>query len=1727
MNVFDLRDHLIDDYSEYISSFIEIRDPSIKEYVEQSVDEGLLWPDPLIQLNPTFEPGHWIDELADEGLLHKECKKIFRRKKEILDYGEPLRIHKHQEDAIRVAKLGQNYVLTTGTGSGKSLAYIIPIVDAILRNGSGKGTQAIVVYPMNALANSQLGELEKFLRFGYQEGKGPVTFERYTGQEDDPTRKRIMANPPDILLTNYVMLELILTRPEERQTLVNAAQNLHFLVLDELHTYRGRQGADVAMLVRRVREALNAQHMQCIGTSATLAGAGTFDQQRQEVASVASVLFGDMVKPENVIGETLRRITPEQSDSDLQYAEALKQSIQSVTPPKTFNELIKDPLAVWVESHLGLATDPSSGRLVRAKPRSITGSEGAAALVSQQTGLSVDACATALQKILLAGFRIQNPESKFPVFAFRLHQFISRGDTVYASIEPEADRYLTVHGQKFVPGERDKVLLPLAFCRECGQEYYAVRRKKDVENHTEVFLPRELNEIRGEETGEPGFLYINSEAPWPEDPQAVVERIPEEWVEDRDGELIVKRSQRKNVPQTIHVNAIGAVNEAGLQAAFLPAPFRFCLNCGVSYGARQSSDFPKLTELSSGGRSTDTTILSLSLIRELKKDPDLQEKARKLLSFTDNRQDASLQAGHFNDFIDIILLRSAIFRAVKNAGLDGIHHEVLAQKVFDALALPLAEYASDPEVRFAQKIETERALREVLGYRIYRDLKRGWRITSPNLEQCGLLQIQYTSLDELCSSEDIWQECHPALLTANPATRAKIAQVLLDFMRRELAIKVSYLDPQAQEVLRQLSNQRLVSPWAMDENEILEHAAILYPRAKMNDHDEYGGNVYLSPRGGFGQFLRRGTSFPEYGNHLSLDDTADVIDQLLHALKIAGLVEVVVDAKDDPGSKPGYQLQAAGMVWKAGDGSKAFHDPIRIPRMPVGGGKTNPYFVDFYQTVSNSILGIEAREHTAQVPSKEREVREARFRSGELPVLYCSPTMELGVDISELNAVNMRNVPPTPANYAQRSGRAGRSGQPALVFTYCTVGSPHDQYYFKRPSLMVSGAVTPPRIDLTNEDLIRSHVQAVWLAESGLSLGLSLRDLLDLSEVHTDLPCLDNVQDALRSESIRKKAQFHAHAVLSDIENELKQADWWNESWLEKVLSQVDLEFNRSCTRWRSLYLAAKQQQQVQHAIINDASRSPHDRQFAKRLRQEAESQLELLTDAENIVQSDFYSYRYFASEGFLPGYSFPRLPLSAYIPARRIKTQSDEFLSRPRFLAISEFGPRSIIYHEGSRYIINKVSLPVSETGEGFAMTRAKQCPVCGYLHTISSGDGPDRCEHCGSMLEPALNNLFRLQNVSTKRRDRISSDEEERFRQGFELQTAVRFADAGGQVSVRTAEIRANDQAVGKLTYGHTATLWRINLGWRRRANHQQYGFILDIERGYWARKDDEVGAAELDDPMSPRTARVVPFVEDHKNCLLFEPNPGLENGQIASLQAALKNAIQVLYQLEDNELLAEPLPTPDERRAILFYEAAEGGAGVLRRIVDDPTAFPRITQEALRLCHFDPISGVDLRRAEGTKEDCEAACYNCLMSYYNQVDHQLLDRQSIKEVLMEYATSEIVLSPKSVSRAEHKQMLLNLCQSDFEREWLHFIDQRELRLPTHAQKLIEACNTRPDYFYEDQHVAVYIDGFHHLYPERQKRDTEKTECMEDTGFTVIRFGISDDWEKVIASYPSVFGK
>ena len=1719
----------MEDYAAYVRSFIRIADAQVRSRVEDELASGLLWPDPLIQLNPAFEPAERVDELAAEGVLHQRCAEAFRLPGDA-EEGKPLRFYRHQADALRTAARGEDYVLTTGTGSGKSLSYIVPIVDHVLRHGSGQGIKAIIVYPMNALANSQYGELEKFLG-DPTNGRAPVTFARYTGQESDEQKRAIVANPPDVLLTNYVMLELLMTRPQERQ-LVAAAAGLRFLVLDELHTYRGRQGADVALLVRRVRDRMGGDALQCVGTSATMASGGSHAERQTAVAEVASRLFGSEVPVSNVIGETLRRATEAWSEQDDDFVDLLRERLECDGPPAgvTYEAFIADPLSRWIETAFGVRWDPEAERLTRVQPRTLRGDGGAAAELAALTGVPVERCAEHLTAGLLAGYEAgHDPETGFRPFAFRLHQFISRGDTVHASPEAETTRAITVHKQKYVPGDRSRVLLPLAFCRECGQEYYTVRRAADPATGRVAYIPRDLrDQYHDEFEGEAGFLYLNTATPWPDDDDgAIAARVPDDWLEITPTGARLRKDRRKYIPEAITVDAEGREDERGYPAAYLKAPFRFCLQCGVAYGVRQRSDFAKLTTLGSEGRSTATTILSLTAVRRLRGEASLRPEAQKLLSFTDNRQDAALQSGHFNDFVEVGLLRGGLYRAVADAGTQGLRHDELTQRVAAAMGLPFEDYAADPDVRFAAREDTEWAFRQVLGYRLYRDLRRGWRVTAPNLEQAGLLEIGYRSLDEVCAAEDVWADHHEALAQAAPDVRYAVARTLLDYMRRELAVKVDYLGKTSQERILQQSRQRLVGAWALDEDEALEEGTVVRPRARRKG--DYRGHTFLSARGGFGMFLGRGTTFPHLQDRLSLQDREGIIEQLFEALRVAGLVEAVLEPAGD-GDVPGYQIPAAALVWHAGDGERAFHDPIRVPTPPEGGGSTNAFFVTFYRYVAAGLQGMEAREHTAQVPYAERENREDRFESGNLPVLYCSPTMELGVDIGSLNVVNLRNVPPTPANYAQRSGRAGRSGQPALVFTYCTTGSSHDQYFFRRPERMVAGAVSPPRLDLANEDLVRSHVHAVWLAETRLSLGKSLLDVLDVSGEAPTLALHDHVRDTIEASGPRDRAAHRVQDVLNAVQEALSEADWYADGWVDEVLQRAPRAFDRACDRWRTLYRSALAQFTAQTAIVKDASRGLADKNQAKRLRREAEQQLELLTQVGSVGASDFYSYRYFASEGFLPGYNFPRLPLSAYIPARR-KRQHDEFLSRPRFLAISEFGPRAIVYHEGSQYVINRVILPVEGAAPGadepVLTRRAKRCERCGYLHPLAGDtDAFDLCERCAEPLPVAMTQLFRLENVSTKRRERITSDEEERMRLGYEIVTGVRFGEQDGRPTVRTAVVQEGARPLAGLAYGNAATLWRINTGWSRRKDKHRLGFVLDTERGYWARSEQEAAEAASGDALSPRTQRVVPYVEDRRNALLITPEATLEPEQMASLEAALKQAIQIHYQLEDNELAAEPLPDRGDRRQLLLYESSEGGAGVLRRLLDAPRDLALVAREALRLCHFDPDTGEDEEHAPGASERCEAACYDCLMNYRNQRDHALLDRFAVRDALLALAQATVDASPAAAPRTDHRAALGRLAGSTLEQSWLDFLDARGLRLPSDAQPLLQDHGTRPDFAYADDHVLVYVDGPPHDYPERQRRDAALTTALEDAGYVVVRFHHEDDWTETVRRLPSVFG-
>lgn len=1688
MDVFGLDHALVQDYERFARSFTTIRAQDIKEQVEQVYAGGRFWPEPIVSINPHFQHGAAISKLVAEGTLHEKTGQIFR-----ID-GEPLTLFRHQSQAVAKAATGQSFVVTTGTGSGKSLCFFIPIIDSAIRAriaGEESRTRAIIVYPMNALANSQMNELEKFIeQAGLPDSLRP-TFARYTGQEDQDERDLIRHSKPDILLTNFMMLELLMTRQSERDRQVIAnAEGLEYIVLDELHTYRGRQGADVAMLVRRLRDRLcRGNNPICIGTSATMASEGGDETRAVSVSTVASRLFGTVISTDAVIDESLERATdPKQRVND-SLKDGLKNAMnQEVGSGLTDEQLKVHPLAIWIELQIGLE---DGQKLSRRRP--VTLAEAARSL-SEFTGTAPMICREHIQAMLS---EMSKPTSQRggtghrAFLAFKLHRFISGAGHVYATLLEEGKRRITLEGQRFDPDDPDARLYPLFFCRQCGQEFHPVTLIK--EDGTERAVPRSIDETPlDEENSEQRSGYLVPLRPKDEEFQFVgnPEDYPEEWREVRGGVERLRADKKKLALESVTVNKSGVVGGQGIHGLFIPGKFRFCPAC-KDQPSTQAREINKLAGLSAEGRSSATTVLTSSALRWMN---DLghfiPSHKRKLLAFTDNRQDAALQAGHFNDFLFVSLLRSAILAAARSAGPDGLSQHDFGARVREKLGFFAVnkerrkEWMADPEAIGIRQLEAERTIAQVLTYRVWADQRRGWRYTNPNLEELRLVRAVYPGIAELAADEKLFNDAPPELRSASPVMRENALKCLFDNLRRGLAVTADSLQQSSIEGVAAASQQSLRDPWNLSQREDVRSAAALILRPiQTGVRDE----VLVVKSGPTSNLARQLRSSKIWNRRLTAKESSAVLAALLTSAEKHGFVRKVGTSFD----VEGWQLDA-GAIRLISERDANAKDP------------GNRYFVSLYESLAamlesggEGVFGFEGREHTAQVDQDRRQWREFRFRYGTddrselsndpkrwlpdeantfLPILFCSPTMELGVDISALNTVYLRNVPPTPANYAQRSGRAGRSGQAALVISYCAAQSPHDQHYFSKPQEMVSGIVKAPSLELANRDLIEAHLHAIWLAESHQELRSDIPHVLDLER--EGLPIVEELATAFSSPLLTERASSCMLRVLEGVANELPadKAPWAvDRPVLAKAVSSKAAErFNRAFSRWRQLYESARRQLTEANRRSEMRGLSAPERREVRSEQLQANEQISLLERGTSSTGSDFYTYRYLATEGFLPGYNFPRLPLYAYVPAGGGGASKATYLQRARFLGIAEFGPRSLIYHEGRAYRVTKAKLPPGRQLGDAGRLPTETLYVCDRCGAAHEGE-VERCVGCGESLAGVhpIRDILRIDNVETQAVLRITSNDEDRQRQGFEIQTVFSWPTREGAVDVTSASAILDGEPILYLDYAPGALISRINKGLRRRKKKSLLGFFINTSNGRWTKGEDEVEDGEVD-PESPASQRIVPIVQDNKNAALLRL-PGNRLSEIAAttLQHSLLRGLELTFQLEEGETYTEPVPSREKRNAILVYEATEGGAGVLSRIVQEPGKLAETAIAALELMHFENVERAIAAQDPGlltttSEARCVKGCYRCLLSYYNQPDHELIDRTDPDacRLLLKLAAATVQLSEPKGTREPGIEAWHQAIES-----W---------RLPQPSVELLVIDEVSVPLLWRDHRVAAVSEGF-----------------------------------------------
>lgn len=1722
MNILSCHSKIVSDYESYITSFLNIADEKMRAKVESEISQGKLWPDPLLQFNPSFQLAGTLDSLTNKGLLHPNLKDFFP---------SGMQLFKHQVEAIQVGTSGKGFVVTSGTGSGKSLTYMGTIFHNLLTNPNAKGVIAVVVYPMNALINSQFEEFNRY-KSNYErstDNSFPITFGQYTGQENEDQRSRMRENPPQILLTNYMMLELLLTRLRERPVKEAIFENLRFLVFDELHTYRGRQGADVALLIRRIRSQCKHSPV-CIGTSATLVSEGTHAERLDTVAALATKIFGIKFAEDQIISETLVR-----SLQNEPVNESLAESIRtSINPTGPVEELAKHPLTYWLEDNFAL--QETEGRLVRALPGRIS---EIVQQLSQFTGFDEPLCRTRLNEMLqwisAANQYLQQKGKRHTYLPFKLHQFISQTGAVYTTLDQDEHRFITLEPGVFKPDEKEnKPIFPNVFSRTSGHAFICVSK---IGNR---LMPREFRELtEGDETGqdiEDGYLILGENI-W--NPEEDMELLPEAWVSTTQKGLVPRPEKKRSMPRKLYFDEFGNCSTTEGKkwwGWFMSAPLLFDPTSGTFYDTK-TNEGTKLTKLGSEGRSTSTTILSFSVINRLA-DAGMLLQDQKLLSFTDNRQDAALQAGHFNDFVQVVRLRSGIRKALENTPDGQLDYRNLGEAIVTALDLPFLEYANRSEDTTNERVRQKftSALRDFLVYRAIHDLRRSWRVILPNLEQCALLRIEYVDFDAHCEDDAFWSDV-PIVGELELQDRKDFLLTILDFFRFEYAIySENYLTSSQLQKFDKTFKETLCPPWTMDQNEKLEEPnyirlETLNKRARL--HTKSMGST-----SGIGRFIKLFATQKNIDYNWRGNGYKEFILQLVAKLEDADfLISRAAQNKNNEDIRI-YQIRLDRIIWHTGDRESVRSDQIkqRSYKGPLV-IKPNLFFQSLYSRDFAATKSIRGADHTGQIDAETRILREKQFRadfldeskqnrdmadprSEMLSALFCSPTMELGIDIGGLSVVHMRNAPPNPANYAQRAGRSGRSGQGALVFTYCSSYSPHDRHFFANQQDLVAGAVKAPKLDLLNEELVTTHLNAVVASEVGIpgiedagGLHPSLLNLVEDDGHNYSLTSATRAGLQIGDE-MRSRIRDSFKRAISDFEAELRGLDyaWFTDTWIEERISRIADHLNSSLDRWRVLYRSAREILTRATQRIESGTLSARSEEYRKQKRNQdqATRQLDLLKNDTHLRRtelSEFYPYRYLAAEGFLPGYNFTRLPVRIFIPTSE---SSGEFISRPRSIAMREFGPRNVIYHNGKKYQVAQLVVQDAEN----ALIEAKVSKKVGY-YLDSTQLGYERCPISGLDLSDTANcehfhDLMEMTESRAVETDRISCQEEERVSRGFDIQTY--FTIDGGDVGrIQKAVIRSDENQLLNIRYIPAARLIHVNRKWR---SNQSQGFPLGLVTGDWK--------TSMPDPSEEHAEnyRLVKLLTSNvADVLYLEPiQPlGLNPDGVITLQHALKRGIELCFDVESNEIGVVTIGASDSPN-ILIYEASEGSLGILSRFVKDINVFRQVIACATSICRFDDV------------EYRGPASYDDLLSYFNQRDHAIINRHLIKDALKKLAESylEIQSSRSFANYEEQYQFLLRNIDpnSSMEREFVDYLYRNNLRLPDAAQKRVEGIYVQPDFYYEPR-FWVFCDGTPHDDSAVIQDDREKRDAIMAIGDEVWSWYYRENLADKIALRPDIFKK
>ncbi len=1572
-------------YVRYLTSTFRLRDATLRELFHQEAKKFWFTNGPILEATPPFRAGCYIKDLIEEGLLTKDLESFIYDALPYLRYNP---LYLHQEKALRKIVSGRNVVIASGTASGKTECFIIPIYNHLLREYERgtltPGVRALLLYPMNALANDQLRRLRKIAKV--IEEKLPhvnITFGRYVGDTPETkregeeqfrlrnpgivpvksellSREEMRENPPNILITNYAMLEYLLLRPSDSPFFDGEyAKNWKFLVLDEAHIYGGAAGIEMAMLIRRLKDRVceNMEgDLQCIATSATLV---KDEEDFDKVANFATNLFGekfewdpeDEEKQDVIKGE---RITTSMEGTNFycspQLYSELYNAINNRTgftlencyeickengvPEDVINEA-KEKANGDVKKFLYLILSKDE-KVIRLKKILEEGSKKLEECIKELTGLenfSPEDRENILNLINIAVWARPDAES-LPLLPARYHLFVRAPEGIFVSFCPEPKIFL----ERRELTEDGYPVFELASCRRCGQEYLVgdVQEGKLKHSFAEVDTPRRNRY----------FLLWGEDAQLEEDEDQEI-AVPEEITEKgKTWKLCIKCGSIWDDKPICACNHESSTIRTLIEITPKDSVLNKCYLCGL-----RSIDIVREFIFQ---QDAPTAVLVTALYQNLKKE-NIKEK--KILTFSDSRQDAAFFAPYLEFTYKRILFRRLIVEALQRNNLHDYRLNSLCEDV-----LKLAE---ERDI-FDSGMDAKEKKKEVWKW-ILQDFCGAWDRRN-SLEGVGLVSFipvipkNWKPIKELQDS--------PWNLSNEEAIY--VYHTFLNTLRFNMAITFPGDGPDPQDEFFAPRNREY--KFRGEGSDITRGIYSFIPASgRLNARLEYLKKLYKRITGQNDENDECRRLLGKIWEDISKNWTGNGIYQFSNSKD--GVLfkldyrywKIVQEDK----SSPWFICDRCGVIVPVSVKGVCPTFNCNGNLEPIDSQKRDEISRNHYRYLYTKISPekMTSHEHTAQLTTDYASNIQQRFIKGDVNVLSCSTTFELGVDLGELETIFLRNVPPEPSNYIQRAGRAGRRLDTiGFTLTFAQLRS-HDLTYFKEPKKMVDGRIKPPSVDIRNEKIVSRHLYSVVLSRF-------FREYPNYFGTVESFFKLEGIEKS-GTEKLREYIETKPDLILQSLKRVIPQNlhsifDIENWGWVDRLIGSdgaltiADIKIKDEFEKLEKFYNSKEEEW-----------KNTRD----QRKRNELNADMHWASNRKETIKRK-QLIDFLASHTVIPKYGFPvdvvELAILSHITAAK-----NIQLERDLRIAISEFAPSSQVVANG--YIWESAGLRVVRD-RTWPIYWYAVCPECEhfYIQTGTIDDTPPSitCRIHGSIprrdVHKFITPIFGF--VTSKGYEPRKPGES---RPKKEFTTRPYFFNykepEEKQFFIGKFKIKCRYSTDGELAVvckGRKGSGFWIcftcgaAFSERQRGKHKTpYG----IECPSTLRGPLHLGHSFKTDVIS------ISFVE---------PQIGQKDDSFwySLLYAVLEGASQALgIRRQDLDGCLYP---SEEGIMLILFDNVPGGAGHVKRLMNEE--------------NLNDVLKNALARVENCTCGLETSCYGCLRNYQNQFCHKYLKRKVILEFL-----------------------------------------------------------------------------------------------------------------------------